>query len=313
MFKLKIILFVFAVVIPFLLSGNYHRELLVLCCIFATLGLSMDIIYGRMGQVTLGHQSFFGIGAYTSALLTMKLGVSVWVGFLGAAALSGVFGLIVGYICLRRLRAMALAIVTFALGSILYLVARNWYDVTGGSSGLRNLPKPILFGFEFSSEISYYYLSMAVLMFVMYFLSRAWKSRAGRACVSLRENEPLARSIGVSPLFYHTLWFGIACSMAGLAGAVYAHHLTVVNPMLFGMSYMLALIIILLLGGVGTSGGPVLGAIVYIWGSELLRFNEELRLAFFGAILLIFIIFMPKGIYSFLDSVFGKLVNLSKE
>jgi branched-chain amino acid transport system permease protein len=265
-----------------------------------------------MGQVTLGHQVFFGLGAYTSALATMRLGVSVWVGFIGATALAGVCGLMVGYICLKRLRAMGLAIVTFALGSILWLVARNWYNLTGGSSGLRNLAKPKLFGSELSSEISYYYLSLAVLVLVIYFLARAWKSRMGRACISLRENEPLAISIGVSALKYYTLWFGIACSIAGLAGALYAHHLTVVNPMLFGMPYMVALLIIVLLGGMGTSGGPVLGAIVYMWASELLRFNEELRLAFFGAIVLVFVIFMPKGIYPALVLLWVKFINFLK-
>ncbi|MCJ7791797.1 MAG: branched-chain amino acid ABC transporter permease [Dehalococcoidia bacterium] len=312
MFKYKVIFVAIAIVAPFIFTSNYHRELLVLTCIFALLGLSMDIIYGRMGQITFGHQVFFGVGAYASALLTLRLSAPIWVGFLAAIVLAGVLGLIVGYVCLRKLRAMGLAMVTFGLGTIVWLVARNWYDITGGLSGLRNIPKPHLFGIELSSEISYYYLALSILLVVMYFLSVSWSSRAGRACISLRENEALASSVGVSPIKYYTLWFAVSCSLAGLAGALYGHHLSVVSPTLFDFQYIVAMFIVLIVGGAGTLGGPVVGAIVYIWGSELLRFSEELRFVFFGAIVLIFIVFMPKGAYPALVSLLDRLTNFLK-
>jgi len=308
-FKYWAVLLPLAIVAPFVLTNPYYKELLVLCCVYAMLGLSLDIILSGMGQITFGHQVFFALGGYASALITLKLGVSVWIGFLVATVLSGIFGLIVGYICLRRLRAMGLAMVTFALGSILWLLARQWYEVTGGMSGLANLPKPSLFGMVLRSETSYYYLALGLLLVLLYFLYTSRSSRMGRACTSLSENEALATSIGVSAHKHYTIWFGIACAIAGLAGAVNGHDLTVVNPMLFGFQYMVAMFIVLLVGGRNTLGGPVLGAIVYVWGSELLRFNEELRFAMFGAIVFIVIVFMPNGIYPTVVTTWSRLTS----
>jgi len=306
------IILALAIVAPFVLTSDYNRYLLFLCCVFAILALSADIIFGGMRQFTFGHQAFFGIGAYTSGKLALSLGVTPLLGFLAAFVLSGVAGLFVGYVCLRRLRSLYLAITTFGLGAMLFLVARNWFEFTGGLTGLAGLPVPLLFGFEFRTDFSQYYLALALLLITIYLLQRLWRSRMGRAIITLRENEDVAMSIGVSPTFYYTLGFSIACALAGLSGAIYVHSLAVVYPMLFHFQYMLIILICVLVGGMGTLPGPVLGAIIYVWVSELLRFSEQLRFMALGIILLIFIIFMPRGIYPSLILLWGHLTNFIK-
>jgi branched-chain amino acid transport system permease protein len=306
----NLVLLAIALVAPFILRGSYQRELLVLCAIFGMVALSLDIIVGQAGQISFGHQAFFGIGAYASALVTLRLALPVWFGFLVAVAVAGIAGLFIGYICLRRLRAMTLAIVTFGLGIMLELIARNWHHLTGGSSGLTSLPAPRLLGIEFNSEISYYYLALVLLLVAMYFLARLSPSRTGRAITSLCRNESLASSVGVPPLKYYTLAFTIACALAGLSGALYAHHLTVVNPALFSLRYLIIMYIMVLIGGTRTLGGSVLGAVIYVCVSELLRFNEQLSLALLGLFLLTVIIFAPHGVYPPLKRLVGRFTTL---
>lgn len=301
-----------AMVAPFVLTSDYHRYLLFLVAVFAILGLSADIIFGGMRQFTFGHQAFFGIGAYTSGKLALSLGVTPLLGFLAAFVFSGVVGLFIGYVCLRRLRALYLAITTFALGAMLYSVALSWHEFTGGRTGLSGLPVPRLFGFEFRTDFSQYYLALALLLLTIYFIYRFWRSRVGRAVIALRENEAVAMSIGVSPTLYYALAFSIASALAGLSGAIYVHSIAVVNPMLLDFQYMLMILIFVLVGGMGTLPGPVIGAIIYVWVSELLRFSEQLRFMVFGIILLICIIFMPRGVYPSLVLLWGRLTNYIK-
>jgi branched-chain amino acid transport system permease protein len=304
------IILLLATVVPLLISNTYFTYLLFLSCVFAILALSANIIFGGIGQFTFGHQAFFGIGAYTSGKLALSLGVNPLVGFAAAFALSGISGLLVGYVCMRRLRGMYLALVTFGLGAMLFLIARNWYEFTGGLSGLVGLPIPDLFGFQFDTDLSYYYLSLAMLSLTMYFIDRLWRSRLGRAMIALRESEAVASSIGIPPSFYYTLGFGIACGLAGLSGALYVHSMAVVNPMLFHFRYMIIILIAVLVGGMGTQEGPVFGAIIYVLLSELLRFGEAFRYVIMGIILLVFIIFMPRGLYPSLLSVWGRFGSL---
>ena len=284
-------------------------------CIFAILALSLDIIVGYMGQFSFGHQAFFGIGAYASSLVTLRLGVPVWIGFLAAIASTAIFGFIFGYICLRRSRGLTLGIITLGFGVIMWMVACRAYGLTGGMTGLHNIPAPVisipfLFRIELSSELSYYYMVLSFLVVTMYFISSLLRSRFGRALIALRENEDLASSIGISAFRYFLLTFTMATALAGFAGAVYAHHLRFVNPMLLSLHYTIILFIMVLVGGTRTLGGPLIGAFIFVFVPEHLPFSDQLKYMLFGVILFVCVLFMPRGVYPRLASYWNRFIAL---
>ena len=172
------------------------------------------------------------------------------------------------------------------------------------------MPPPSILGFEFRSEFSYYYLALVFLGFVMYLLSRIMKSRFGRSVRSLRAHEPLSSSVGIAPTRTYVVGFAFACALVGFSGAMYAHYYRFVNPNLLGFRPMMAFLIIVLVGGSGTLWGPVLGAVAFVWVSELLRLGEELRFFIFGLILLGIVVFMPQGAYPALRSGWSWLRTL---
>ncbi len=299
-----------AVLVPlFVFTNAYNRGLLVLIVIYAVAGLSLDYIMGEMGQFSFGHAAFWGFGAYVSAKLALDLGISPWIGFLAAPVAAGLVGLLIGYIALRRTRGLELAIVTLGFGVLAWTVALRWRPVTGGPSGLRQVPPPSIFGWEIRSELSYFYFALLVLLVIVFLLSRLRRSRFGRAVRSIHENEDLARSIGVAATKYYVFAFALACALVGFSGALYAHHFRFVNPNLLGLQYMFIFLITVLVGGVGTLWGPVLGATVFVLVSEWLRVLQEYRFVIFGAVLLLVVLFMPSGVFPALRKVARRAVE----
>ena len=301
---------VVAVVLPLSLFTNpYNRGLLVLIVIYAVAGLSLDYIMGEMGQFSFGHAAFWGFGAYVSAKLALDLGISPWIGFVAAPVAAGLVGLLIGYIALRRTRGLELAIVTLGFGVLAWTVALRWRPVTGGPSGLRQVPPPSIFGWEIRSELAYYYFALVLLLAVVFLLSRLRVSRFGRAVRSIHENEDLAKSVGVSATKYYVIAFAFACALVGFSGALYAHHFRFVNPNLLGLQYMFIFLIIVLVGGTGSLWGPVLGASIFVLVSEWLRVLQEYRFLIFGVVLLLVVLFMPTGVFPTLRRVIRRAVD----
>jgi len=306
-----IALLVVAILLPFILSGDYFRHLLVMTCIFAVLALGLDITMGYMGQISLGHAAFFGIGAYTSALLSLRLGVSVWLSWMAAIVLAGILGFFIGYISLSRTRGVPFAIVTFGFGLALWLLCSNWYDLTRGFSGISRIPHPViaipwLTPIEFKSPFSYYYLVLASLVLTIYLIRRLLQCRFGRAVIALRENEGLASSVGVDALWYYVLAFTLSAALAGLSGAAFAHFVRFITPNLLGMEYVFMMLIMVIVGGKGTIVGPVLGAAIFVLVPEWLRIVEQLRPVLLGIFFLLCIIFLPGGVYPGLVALWNR-------
>ena len=302
-----------AVAAPFILWNAFLRDLLVLFVIFSILALSLNIVIGYMGQFCFGHQAFFGLGAYTTALLSIHTGVSPWLGVLAGVAVAGGLGCIIGLVALRAMRGLYLAIVTYGIGVIMWLIFLNEYTITGGPRGLYGIARLAVPGLVFSTEISLYFLALAFLVFTVYFLTRWERSRFGRAVIAIRENEELARSIGINSYIYYVMAFTLATAVAGLAGCLYAHYLTIVNPYLFSTYYLFAMIIMVIVGGTGTLGGPILGSFIFTFGLRLLPTTKEIDLVIFGGILLAIIITMPRGAYPYLESLFTRLTARRKQ
>jgi branched-chain amino acid transport system permease protein len=300
-----------AMLAPFLLSGNYSRSLLVQIGIFAIAAISLDLVMGQMGQFSFGHAAFWGIGAYASAKVALD-GSSVWLGILVATAATAIIGLVVGFIALRRTRGLELAIITLGFGVVMLIVSSAWSSFTGGPAGLGGVPPPSFFGGKLDTELSYYYLVLVALFATVYFYVRFVKSRFGRAVRSINENEALASSIGISPTKFLVLTFGLSAGMMGFAGALNVHHFRFVAPSQLALQYMIIFLIILLVGGSGAVGGPILGAVAYVWVTELLRdLSEELRFLIFGVVLLVTVLVMPQGIYPALRALLRRFSTRS--
>lgn len=306
-------LILLAVLAPIVISNEYTRHLLVLTIIFSIFGLSYDLTIGGMGQVSLGHQAFFGLGAYISALLSVRLNVPVWLCLPAAIFGTGILGLFIGYVSLRT-RGAYLAIVMLGFAMILWMIIMGWREVTLGQMGVSGIPPvsisiPFLPDLIFDSPLSYYYLALALLLFVIYFISRLNQSKLGRAVAGVRENEERALLLGIN-VFSHLLkMFTIAAMVAGLAGFAYAHYIAFVDPKVLSVYYMGMGLIIVIIGGSGTLFGPLFGAFIFFFVPEWLRIAEDIRLVFFGLVLLAFILLMPEGIYPRLVMLWGRLFN----
>jgi branched-chain amino acid transport system permease protein len=290
-----------AVIAPFVAANEYFFHVLVLTCIFAIFALSYDLVIGGMGQISLGHQAFLGVGAYVSAILSSKLGIPVWLCLPAAVLAAGTVGLFIGYISLR-IRGAYLAIVTLGFAMILWMVVMGWRSVTSGQMGIREIPPlaislPFLPRIEFDSPEKFYYLALSFLLFTICFISRLMKSRLGLAITALRENEDRSAALGIGAFGHFISAFSISAALAGFSGFAYAHYIAFVDPKILSQYYMVIGLIMVIVGGTATIGGPVIGAFIFFFLPEWLRIAQEARLIVFGAVLLIFITLMPQGIY----------------
>jgi branched-chain amino acid transport system permease protein len=289
---------VVAVVLP-LFIGGYHLHLLIMAGIFSILAVSLGLVIGYAGLLSLGHAAFFGIGAYTSALLFLHFGVSMWWGMAAAAVLAAFVAGLLGAVILR-VRGNRFVIVTIAFAEIMRLVAHNWVDVTRGQMGLAGIqpPRVEMLGqvLDFSAKPTFYYLVVVIAALSIFAITRIAKSPLGWGFLALRENEALGESIGVSAYRHALLVFVIGAFFAGLAGSLYAHYISFIGPDLFYFSYTTIMLVMVVMGGLGTIAGPFVGALVFTLLPEYLRVASEYRLVFFGAILVVGIMLVPRGL-----------------
>ncbi|MBI3078506.1 MAG: branched-chain amino acid ABC transporter permease [Deltaproteobacteria bacterium] len=308
----RLVVLAVAVVVPLVLTEPYHIGVLVLAGLFVLLALGFDMVVGYLGELSLGHAAFFGIGAYTSAILNLTFDTPFLVDFLAAVVLSAVAGLLIGYPCLK-LKGPYFAIVTFGFAEILQLVALNWVELTRGPMGLpgvkrASLEVPGLFSFRFESELSNYYLVLAAALACIFVTTRIIGSRVGNAFLAIRENDDLAASVGVNTFHYKMLAFVIGMTYAGIAGSLYAHYVGYVSPELLSFFYSYTVIIMVVVGGQGSIRGTVVGALIFALLPEILRGTQMYRMSIFGLLLVLSVIFMPEGINGVLERA-GELLR----
>ena len=269
--------------------------------IFVIFASSWNLLTGYAGQLNLGHAAFFGIGAYTSAMLAIKLGVSPWIGlFLGGLLAAG-SRLLLGIPALR-LSGPYLAITTIGFAEILRLVAMNWVGLTRGSLGLYGIPPlPGFWGIRFTSELTYYYVALAGVAWALFCFRRLTRSEFGLSLQAMREDEPGAQSIGINTNSYKLAVFTISAFFGGFAGALFAHYQRLISPDLLSLGETFQALTMTMIGGLGTLTGPVMGAVLLTFLSEGLRFVEDLvkmdvRMIIYGCLLIMTILFMRGGI-----------------
>jgi branched-chain amino acid transport system permease protein len=289
-----------ALACPWVLGEGYHLHLVIMSLIFAIAAASLGLIVGYAGLLSLGHTAFFGLGAYVSALLFLHGGVPLWGGMLAGAAAAAAVAFLLGRAILG-VRGHRFVIVTVAFAEIMRLVAYNWVDVTRGPQGLPGIlaPKlalPGLGAIDFTAKTNFYYLALVVAFVCIALLSRIARSPLGWGFLALRENEQLGESIGVGAFRHAMLAFVIGAFFAGIGGALYAHYLNIVSPDVFFFSNPTMLLVMVVMGGLGTIAGPVVGAFVFTALPEYLRVASDYRLVFFGSLLIVAVLFFPRGL-----------------
>lgn len=300
------IMLVLAILFPVVVKSSYYIHIMVLAMMYIILTQGLNLLVGYIGQLSLGHQAFLGIGAYTSALLALKLGAPVFLAMLIAGLFSALCSFLIGCVTLR-LRGSYFVIITSAFAAIVKQFVNNAKDLTNGPMGLRNVPQPVLFGHTLSSKVEFYYMGLFLAVITVYVCYRLVDSRIGRAFLALREHEQLANSVGISFSKYAMIAAVIGGFFAGIAGGYYAHYAKFISVDVITFSYTITMLLMIVIGGKGTIVGPILGAILFSFIPELLRASDTLRLPIYGLILMLSVIFMPKGLMPILSHAYASL------
>jgi branched-chain amino acid transport system permease protein len=279
-----------------LVLDDYYVHLLIMAGIFFLPSAGMNLLLAG-GQLTLGHTAFFGIGAYTSGLLAIHWGLSPLYGTLVAAVVTAAVGWALGKITLR-LRGAYFVLVTIGFAEVIRLVATNWIDLTQGPLGLPGVP-PFDLGrsdWALATKRQYYYLMLVLAAAAYVLCARLLRSRFGRALTAVRQNESLAESVGVSAYRTTLVAMVVACALAGVAGSYYGHYTMFLSPEVFSFYQTVTMVVMVVAGGQGTVAGPALGALVFTFVPELLRMAAFYRMLIYGVILLLAVMFMPRGL-----------------
>jgi branched-chain amino acid transport system permease protein len=305
---LFLLIAVLLLIIPKFL-GDYHIHILNQIGIFVILVTSLNLILGYTGQISFAHIGLFAIGAYTSSILMIDLKVPFVLAVLCSMVVAAFFGLLIGLIALR-FTTHFFAIVTLAFGEIIRLTIYNMDDITGGPNGIYNIPfPPSVFGIDFSQRANFYYIILAGAVVTVIFVKYLIGTRTGRAMISVRENETFAQFIGINTWKVKMIAFTISAGIAGFAGSMYAHYNSYISPNSFSMMESVTILLMVIIGGVGTMFGPILGAAFLVALPEVLRSVNEWRMVIFGGLLVLTIMFMPKGILGVLKSLFENVLK----
>jgi len=301
--------------LPLWMGDLYVLAILTSTGIFIIAAISLNLLLGFTGQLSLGHAAFFGIGAYTSALLSLGFDVDigladpvvvapkpVWIAFLGAVVVSGLFGWLIGKLAFR-VRGAYFVIVTISFAEVMRMVALNWVDLTEGPMALNNIPPLSLWWpgrgvITLATKAQAYWLVLTVGALCYLLVASVVRSRIGRALVALRENEPLARSVGVRVTHYLVVATVVSAAIAGAAGGLYAHCVRIVDPDVFLFIYTVTMVIMVVSGGKGTLAGPVVGGLIFGLLPQALRGTAppEVQWIVYGIGIILIVFFLPRGI-----------------
>jgi branched-chain amino acid transport system permease protein len=287
-------------ILPSVLQDSYWRANLIVCAINVMLAIGLDFILGYAGQLNLGHSAFYGIGAYVSTLLIMKLGVPFWAAFLCGILLSGTAGMALSIFAVR-LRGHYLAIASLGFAVIVHQVLVNWISLTQGPLGIYGIkPPPAIalpglpaVSFGDSANMFYLVAGFALLFYIL--LDRLVRSPIGETLTAIREDEVSAASLGINCTAWKVFAFGIGSAVAGAAGAFYASFVGTLVPDAFIITESFTILAMVIVGGIGTLIGPVWGAILLTVLPEVLRGFGDFRLVLYGVALTLAVLFMPGG------------------
>ena len=291
------------VFVPTLLK-NHGIYLFTYWLIYVIAAMGLNLTVGYAGQKSLGHAAFFGIGAYTLAIM-LKAGLSFWLGLPMAALGCFVVGLALGFPALR-VQTIYLAFATLGFNTAIWLVMRNEEWLTGGTFGINNIARPEAFGVSFDGNLAYYYLVLGIALLLAVLLLGLLRSPWGKAFTALRDNPIRAESLGVDIRNYTLLSFAIGAAYAGIAGALFASLVQFIDPSPFNVEASIMMYLMVVVGGPGYFFGPMIGAAVGVILPEWLRFAQAWYLFVFGSAVVVLMIWLPDGLLSIPDRIRAK-------
>ncbi len=271
----------------------YYLGIVVILGIYVILALGLNIVTGFAGQVSLGHAAFYAIGAYTSAILSLQGHLPFWLALPAAAIITWFTGIVLGLPSLR-VKEDFLAIVTLGLGLIVQSLANN-LKITGGALGLGNIPQPVFFG-EPMSNLSFAIMTWLLVILGSFVAWRTLNSRVGRAWLAIREDELVADAVGVNTTRFKVLAFALGALYAGVAGSLFAHYTTFISADSFGFNESATVLSMIVLGGLGSIPGAIIGAILLTLAPEVLRSLADYRMLIYGLLLVILMRYRPQGL-----------------
>lgn len=310
--------------VPVFLKDQYYLNALIIAGIFTLAAMSLNLLLGYTGQLSLGHVAFFGIGAYVSALTSLGFSVEIfgfqvthepWPAVVGLAlgvVVAGICGYLIGKLAFR-VRGAYFVIVTISFAEVVRLVALNWVELTNGPLALPGIP-PLTIGLPglgyatLWTKVPNYYVVLGFIVVAYALIRRLIESPYGRAMIALRENENLAVAAGISVTRYLTIATVISGAIAGAAGGLYAHYIQIIDPQIFMFLNTVTMVIMVIAGGKGTLAGPLVGGLIFGLAPVILRayVGPEVQWILYGALMVLIVYVLPEGIVPAIERWFGR-------
>lgn len=284
-----------ALAVPEFIDSTYYMRLINWALIVTVLAFALNIIFGYAGQISLGHLSFYGIGAYAAGILMVDLGISFWLALPAAMTVTATVGILVGLPALR-LRDFYLAVATLGFAVIVHVLLGRWIDLTGGQTGLIGIPRPYVLGIELFEDHHFYYFSLLLFLAAFWVTDLISRSAYGRNLRAIRENENAARALGVNISGHKLLAFAFSTALAGAAGAGYATLNGYIHPNSFTAGHSILFLAVLVIAGLGSHLGAILAGLLTVVVPEMLRSLGDYQLWGYSVVLLLVLYFLPRGL-----------------
>jgi branched-chain amino acid transport system permease protein len=282
---------------------EYLLHIAILICIYCIVGMSLNLVAGYTGLISIAHAAFYGIGAYTVALLSLRFGVTFLIAVPAAIIVAAIFGFLIGFPSLR-IRDDFFVIATFGFQVIIFSVMNNWMELTNGPLGLPGIPQPEMVGYRFTSHLDFLVLSLLFAALTYFVCRRLVNSPFGNVLRSIREDDLFAQALGKNVSYYKVMALSIGAGLVAIAGALYAYYITFIDPTSFTVPESIFMLSIVIVGGAGRLGGSIIGAMLLVSIPEILRFigmpssiAANMRQILYGGLLVAFMMFRPKGIW----------------
>jgi len=288
---------------PIFISSQYLFTLFILIGIYSIITVGLSLLIGYTGQISIGHAAFFGIGAYISGVLTTKYEMSAWGAMLIGMVVTFCLAYIIG-IPVLKLKGHILALATIAINVIVYILLLGLSEYTGGAGGLVGIPNLSLFGIDLGNQLYFYYFLWGIAFLVILFSMNIIRSSIGRLLRSIHDSEIGTETLGINAAKYKVMIFSISAAYASLAGSLYAHYINFIAPPTFYITFSILLLVMVMVGGVHSIWGAIIGTTAIMFLNEFIRFiahnylnvSGEVEIVFYGLIIILVMIFMPKGL-----------------